>query len=55
MFTKTSLTSLSMLRRGNLRRRLLDRCVALERKHGEDSPQHRRACAVLGRFAALTT
>lgn len=53
-FVATRIARLSALRRGNLKRRLLDRCEEAETRHGSDSPQHVRALAVLGRFSALT-
>lgn len=54
MFTVRRLQSLSWLRKQNLQRRLLERCERAETYHGTDSPEHKRALAVLGRFAAIT-
>jgi hypothetical protein len=53
MFSANRIASLSPIMKARLHRRLISRAQEAADAWGEDSAQHLRACAVLGRFAAL--
>ena len=52
--TYRMLSQLSRLRLGNLHSRLMYRCKDAAEAYGDDSQEHIRALAVLGRFRAIT-